>query len=280
MGKNPAQYGLDDVLLEKPVPYDTIKIDYQVDLRLVADGIDASVSDLQDLNPSLLRLTTPKDQEFELHLPLGTKERYLAAIEPIPPQMRAWWRYHKVAPGDTLASIARTYRTTLKAISQENRIDVAGELEPDAKLIIPLAPGKHAATEDGASYARRATRYRIRKGDTVLSVADNFAVPPIMVRRWNHLKGESLSGRRVLYIHLPVSSRVSDTAKTNTAKPLVPKGLRKTAQDSPVHHKVERGETFSSIASSYKTTVTALKRDNGNLATLRPGMILIIKGAR
>ena len=69
-------------------------------------------STLQDLNPSLLRLTTPKDQEFELHLPAGTKDRYLSAITAIPPDMRVWWRYHKVAPGDTLASVARAYRTS------------------------------------------------------------------------------------------------------------------------------------------------------------------------
>jgi LysM repeat protein len=41
---------------------------------------------------------------------------------------------------------------------------------------------------------------------------------------------------------------------------------------------VKQGETLYSIASSYKTTVDALKRDNSNVAVLRPGMVLIIKG--
>ena len=81
MAKNPEQYGLDKVFTEKPVPYDAVKIDYPVDLRLVAECIDISASTMQDLNPSLLRLTTPKDREFELHLPVGTKDRYLAAID-------------------------------------------------------------------------------------------------------------------------------------------------------------------------------------------------------
>ena len=30
---------------------------------------------------------------------------------------------------------------------------------------------------------------------TVQSVADNFSLPPIMIRRWNHLRGNSLHGR-------------------------------------------------------------------------------------
>jgi len=41
--------------------------------------------------------------------------------------------------------------------------------------------------------------------------------------------------------------------------------------------KVKQGETLYSIANSYNTTVTALKRANSNIATLRPGMVLIIR---
>ena len=36
MAKNPGQYGLEDLVQDKPVPYDTVKVDYAVDLRLVA----------------------------------------------------------------------------------------------------------------------------------------------------------------------------------------------------------------------------------------------------
>ena len=60
MAKNPAQYGLDSVVKDKPVPYDTVKIDYPIDLRLAAECVDATAEDLLDLNPSLLRMTTPK----------------------------------------------------------------------------------------------------------------------------------------------------------------------------------------------------------------------------
>src|SRR6202167_5633127 len=123
MAKNPAQYGLDKVITEKPEPYDSVKIDYPVDLRLVAECVDVSADTLQDLNPSLLRLTTPQDREFELHLPAGTKDRYLTAITAIPPDMRVWWRYHKVAPGDTLASVASAFHTSRQAIVQANNLD-------------------------------------------------------------------------------------------------------------------------------------------------------------
>jgi membrane-bound lytic murein transglycosylase D len=278
MAKNPGQYGLDSIVPEQPVRYDTVKIDYAVDLRLVAQCLDISPATLQDLNPSLLRLTTPKDQPFELRLPAGTKERYLAAIEPIPAQMRVWWRYHEVAQGDTLVSIARSYRTTAQAIARENHLQAANELAPDSKLIIPIPPGKHAATEDGARYARAAISYRIRRGDTVQTVADNFGLPPAMIRRWNHLKGDGLRGRRVLYVHLPVTPNALSNNQPVASKSKPKKALRKTSGEPVQRHKVQPGETLHSIASIHHTTVDALKRDNGNLAMLRPGMILLIRG--
>jgi len=280
MAKNPAQYGLDKVLTEKPVPYDAVKINYAVDLRLVAECVDSSAATLQDINPSLLRWTTPKDERFELHLPAGTKDRYLSAIAAIPPDMRMWWRYHKVVPGDTLATVARIYRSTPRAIARVNNLDGEQELRAEAKLIIPITPGKHATTEDAATYSRRATRYTVRKGDTVQSVADNFGVSPSMVRRWNRVKGDSLRGRRVVYVHLPVTPSASETRRSVASKSKPKKTLRAASDKPPVRHKVKPGETLNSIASTHHTTVAALKRDNGDLATLRPGMILVIKGVQ
>jgi membrane-bound lytic murein transglycosylase D len=282
MAKNPAQYGLDHLEKEKPLSYDAVTIAYPLDLRLVAECVDASAADLQDLNPSLLRLTTPKDHEFELHLPVGTRDKFETAIAAIPPDMRVWWRYHKVQPGDTLASIAHSYRSSAKSIAEANNLEDDQDLTPDSKLTIPIAPGKHATTEDAATYARHAIRYKIRRGDTTQSVADNFGVPPALVRRWNHLKGNSLAGRRVVYVHLPVtpSAAGSDRAATRPPKSRQKKTVPTAGSEKKalVHHRVTQGETLYSIASNYKTTVDALKRDNRNIAVLRPGMVLLIRG--
>ncbi len=279
MAKNPAQYGLQEIVPDKPGNVDTLKIDYPVDLRLVAECIDVPVSDLQQLNPSLLRMTTPKDREFALHVPAGSRDRYLEAIAAIPPDMRVWWRYHRVQDGDSLASVAESYRTTAKAIRAANDLD-SNQLQPDTKLIIPIAPGKRAFSEDPATYSRHATQYRIREGDTVSSVAENFDVPPRMVRRWNRLKGESLRGRRVVYLHLPVSPNTIEARRAATKPRRQQKRMAAVRDNQVVHHKVKQGETLSSIATSYKTTVSALQRDNGRVANLRPGMILIVRESR
>jgi membrane-bound lytic murein transglycosylase D len=282
MAKNPEQYGLDSVVKEKPVSYDTVKINYPIDLRLAAECVDVTTSDLLDLNPSLLRLTTPKDRAFELHLPAGTADKFQTAVASIPADKRVWWRYHKVQSGETLASIARTFHTTTKAIVEANDLNdtnLNGDSLPlETRLIIPIAPGKE---RDTSSYARAITRYKVRKGDTVESVAENFGVSAKMLRGWNHLKGSSLTGRRVLYLHLPVTRSAGETqvaSKRSSRSKRHAATQTASASDHPTvrHHKVKRGETLSSIANSYNTTVSALKHDNRNVASLRPGMILVV----
>jgi membrane-bound lytic murein transglycosylase D len=300
MAKNPAQYGLDSVVKEKPVPYDTVKINYPIDLRLAAECVDATAEDLLDLNPSLLRLTTPKfsdkDGEFDLHLPAGTAAKFQTAVASVPVDKRVWWRYHKVQGGETLASIARTYHTTPRAITEANDLEGGpsdgpknAALSPETRLIIPIAPGKQI---DTSTYAHATTHYKIRKGDTVESVAENFGVSARMLRVWNHLKGSSLAGRRILYLHLPVTRSASET-QVATKRSSGPRHLAsktrsgtqtatatKTTTTMPnavLHHRVKRGETLSSIATSYNTTVSALKHDNRNIAALRPGMILVVR---
>ncbi len=342
MAKNPAQYGLDSVVKEKPVPYDTIKIDYPIDLRLAAECVDATASDLLDLNPSLLRLTTPKfpgnEGSFELHVPAGTAARFQTAVAAIPVDKRVSWRYHKVQGGETLASIARTYHTTPTAIAEANDLDVSSKssskavssegsnrgssaglkvvsntgsyggsygasyneaLAPESRLIIPIAPSKQS---DTSTYAHTTTRYHVRKGDTVESVAENFGVSAKMLRSWNRLKGGSLAGRKVLYVHLPVAPGARETQVASRSssrkscrdgacpvsganRPHHPAGTQTASSSAADHaavkrHKVKQGETLYSIANSYNTTVSALKKYNRNIAALRPGMILVIRDVR
>jgi membrane-bound lytic murein transglycosylase D len=252
------------------------------------------------LNPSLLRMATPRTGKFALHLPAGTRDDYESAIAAIPTDMRLWWRYHTVHAGDTLAQLARTYHTTIKAIETTNHLDSSSDLESEARLVIPVAPGKHPQS-DTATYARRITRYHVRRGDTVQTVADNFGISAQQLRRWNGLRSNSLAGRKTLALHLPISPSARDAelassrsskkhpkTETASAKPPASKSaeierLKTDAvnhHEPVVHHKVRSGETLYSIANAYRTTVAALKRDNRNIAVLRPGMILIIPAAR
>lgn len=202
MSKNPAQYGLDGVQPDPPERYDLVRVDYPVDLRLVAECVEASLEEVADMNPSLLRRVTPRDQPFDLHLPEGSKEKYQAAIAAIPREKRVAWRYYKVQPGDTLAGIAKKYHSTARAISQVNSLQ-GDEVAADSRLVIPVSGAENDPTK--IRYSRYASRYKVHTGDTVLSVAEDFGVAPERLRRWNRLKGNELRRGRLLVIYKPLA---------------------------------------------------------------------------
>ena len=228
MAKNPTQYGLDHLAVDPPLAYDTVRIHYPIDLRLVAECTDSSAATLAELNPSLLRMTTPKDMDFDLHVPTGTAAMFEKNVAAIPEEMRVSWRYHRVESGESLAEIARRYHTTAAAIAEANTLEEDAKLERDTRLIIPVSASRASAegrstsssassSSASASYGK-AVRYKVRKGDTVLSVADDFGVPVEKVRQWNHLSGNSLKAGRSLTLHRPATAAAAAPAKGRHGK--------------------------------------------------------------
>jgi membrane-bound lytic murein transglycosylase D len=193
IAKDAAHYGI-HVDPDNPIPYDIVKPGRAIDLRLVAETIDVDVETLHGLNPSLLRLATPDDPSFELHLPPGTASRFSAEIADIPPEKWVSWRRHRVGPGETLVSIAKKYKVTPAAIAEANSLERGATLDSGEKLIIPAAEAQAEAT-------RRLVSYRVRKGDTFLGIADRFSVDSEDLKKWNRLKANKVSRGMVLRIY-------------------------------------------------------------------------------
>jgi membrane-bound lytic murein transglycosylase D len=193
IAKDAAHYGIHPEP-EAPVPTDVVKPGRAIDLRLVAETIDVDVDTLRSLNPSLLRLATPDDPSFELRLPPGTASKFSAEIADIPAEKWVSWRRHRVETGETLISIAKKYHVTAAAIADANNLERGEALGSGEKLIIP-------ATQPPAETKRRLVAYRVRRGDSLLGIADRFSVDAGDVRKWNHMKTNHVYRGMVLRIY-------------------------------------------------------------------------------
>src|ERR1700674_5081348 len=193
IAKDAAHYGI-QVEPESPVPTDVVKPGRAIDLRLVAETIDVDVETLRALTPPLLRLATPDDPAFELHLPAGTAEKFSAEIADIPADKWVSWRRHRVEAGETLTSIGKKYHVTPAAIASANNLEHGAALGAGEKLIIP-------ATQSQAEVKRRLVSYRVRRGDTLLGIADRYSVSSEDVRKWNRMKSNHVSRGMVLRIY-------------------------------------------------------------------------------
>ena len=136
MSKNAAEYGLDNIVPDSPLEYDTIELTSPTNLALVSDLTNTPAPDLQGLNPALLRGLAPAG--YSLHVPKGTGSYLMAALQMVPAERRASSRMHTVENGETLASIGRRYRATPSSIAAANNIRSASPAVGD-RLLIPAA---------------------------------------------------------------------------------------------------------------------------------------------
>ena len=265
ISKDPGRYGIEPDP-EPALRADTVKPGQAIDLRLVAETIDTDLETLRSLNPELLRLVTPPDPDFVLRLPEGTAERFFADIAAIPPEKWVSWRRHKVEQGETLSSIAKQYRVSPAAVADANELPTGASLEEGQKLIIPAAARSEASTG-------KAIRYRVRRSDTIATIADEFDVTPAELRKWNHLRAARVARGMWLRIYpggmAPAPEQQQARAKTAATNTLVAERggagtlpVMEAGPASTVVHRVKAGETLWSIARAYQTTVEAIQAGN------------------
>ena len=195
MAKNPEQYGLDKIVPDVAVVSDTVTVDYAIDLRLVADVTNSSLLEIVALNPSLLRMTTPRDMSFDLHIPIGTLDVFATRIKDIPEDKRVSWRFHVARSGETLDGIATALHARASDIARTNGLKADDGVDTGDELVIPVA---------GAVASAGPQRYAVRRGDTLITVADRFGVSVDELRRWNHLSSNVVKPGSSLAVAAPV----------------------------------------------------------------------------
>jgi membrane-bound lytic murein transglycosylase D len=134
MEKNAAEYGIEGFQLDPPLEYDTVETTAATSLTLVADILDMPFAELAALNPASLRGMLPED--YPLHVPKGSGNQLVAAMQLIPSNHLDAWRMHRVGAGETLATIGKRYGVMPANIVAVNRLETALAVEGD-RLLIP-----------------------------------------------------------------------------------------------------------------------------------------------
>jgi membrane-bound lytic murein transglycosylase D len=243
MAKNPKQYGLEDMVPDPPVVPDTVSVDYAVDLRLVADVTGATLGEVVELNPSLLRMTTPQDRDFDLHLPAGTRDLFLKRIQAIPEGKRASWRFHVVRAGESLDMIATSFHDRPSDIASANAFAQDASINTGDELVVPVSITVSAP---------HPLHYVTRAGDTLVTVADRFNVSVEDLRRWNHLSSSTIKPQRSLYVSQPV--HLAPVAHASAKKSHTVAGTRAATNTRVASAHAPTGATVKHPAITSKST--------------------------
>ncbi|MCB1760906.1 MAG: LysM peptidoglycan-binding domain-containing protein [Gammaproteobacteria bacterium] len=105
---------------------------------------------------------------------------------------------YTVKPGDSLWSIARQHNLSHHRLAAWNSMAVTETLQPGQQLVL-------------SGVATRATltslNYKVRKGDSLASIARRFNVKVADLHRWNHLPGQYLQPGQSIQLQLNLADQ-------------------------------------------------------------------------
>ena len=164
-----------------------------------------------------------------------------------PPQFGGYARY-TVQAGDTLASIARRYSTTVQELQSINAISDPSLISVGQTMKVPgNAPTADSGTGTSAETAPvvQTTTYTVQYGDTLSSIARRYSTTVQELIAMNNLADAN-------------QVRWGQTLKVPAAKQPAQSGQPAASRT----YAVKAGETLYSIATRYGVTVAAVMQAN------------------
>ena len=268
IAKEPQRYGFEPVTAE-PAAYDSIIVPDMTGLDVIARLADTTVAAIRELNPQYLRLATPPGRRSMIRLPVGHGPMTIAAYAELPPRQRVTFIEHFVARGETLGGIALRYRVSQSMLFAANPKVKSRSLRIGQRIVVPTGGvpstkvARRMAEPVMAAGTASRTYHKVRRGETISEIADEYGVSQRELLSWNGLDAR---GR------IRIGQRIRVAAPETRAAPADSTGERT--------HIVRRGETLQGLAKRYGVSIQALRTANGMTEgeTLKAGVALRIPG--
>ncbi|HEX6533991.1 MAG TPA: LysM peptidoglycan-binding domain-containing protein [Gemmatimonadaceae bacterium] len=275
IAKDPKRYGF-DITPDAPFTYDSVRVGPATPLAAVAEAARASVSEIVDLNPEILRGMTPPGDSFTVRVPVGAAAGFDSAFAALPIADRVAYTRQHTRRGDTFMSLARRAGVSVRELRWYNpklRPNRHGRFATGETVLFPKHTVVAAALnvpdpsiERYGSSSGTVASHVVRRGESLGLIAERYHTTVASLKRLNGLKKTVIYPGQVIIVHGSSHARRS---RRSTAR----------AHDGRRVHVVRRGESLTSIARKYDTTVQALKKLNGlDGDFLRAGQRLIVGG--
>ena len=269
IAKNPEKYGFTDIEFEPEVVWDEIKIDKCLELKVIAREIGCSLDELQRLNPELLRrYTPPNTKKYVLKVPVGKKQKFMAAYDAMPSPKETSWVKHKIRRGEAISTIAAKYGVSQYAILEANNLSRRSKIYAGKTLIVPVPLDRDYNKSIQKPSNRKASNsiYAVRSGDTMWDIARAFGTTVSSLRRENSI----VRGSRIYVgqkLKIPSSAKKlkekNSTSKTYASTNTSKSSSKSNKKSETKTYKVRSGDTLWDIARSYGTTTANIRRMNG-----------------
>jgi LysM repeat protein len=165
---------------------------------------------------------------------------------------------HTVRRGESIYTIARRYRYSVKQLARWNGLKYPYRLKTGRRLrVTPLSKSRRSTNKKSKN------SHIVRRGENIYKIARRYGYSVKLLAKWNGLKYpyKLKAGRRLRVAPLPWSrAKPKPSFKRKTKSSQIKK--RRSSSNTKGYHKVKAGETLYSISRRYRANVTNIIRWN------------------
>ncbi len=259
------------------IPDDKDLVTYKVksgdNLIDLSDLFQVRVSDIRNWNNLPYTTSIHVGQSLNLYVPKDKVEEYAkidsysksAKLKRLYATSGEEWIEHRIRNGETLGSIAYKYGTRVSKLKKWNGLR-SNRIYKGKKLMIYTGSNSNAVAVNSSKISssnNKLKKYKVKRGDTLGEIAENFKVSTANIRKWNKLKSNRIIVGRILKIY----SDTKINANSNSTY----------AQGENIFYSVKKGDTIGKIAANNKVQIASIKKWNKlNSNTIYPGQKLKI----
>jgi len=191
IANNPKAYGF-KLPKVTSFEYDEVTLEHSADLSVLARVAGISVKTIRKYNPELRQSASPADGPYLLKLPSGKKDSFITAWNSIPESERFAPQFlvHRVKYGESLWTISRKFGVSIHDIASVNKIRNRHKIRVGTKLKVPVKGGNRIWGDGGTGgpSGHYKVVYKVKKGDTLGQIGEDYGTRASKIRRWNGMK--------------------------------------------------------------------------------------------
>lgn len=261
-------------LIDQPY-FRVVSTSGQIDISAAASLAGVSLKEMYQLNPGFSRWATDPEGPHRLLIPAFLPSDFEKQISSLPAPENVAVENYKVKRGDTLSRVAKRFSIAPSELKRLNGLK-SSTLKAGATLVISQPRTGNAEfarvqnelfgkSRSVAAAQRTVSRYKVRRGDTLSTIARKHGLSTKQLANLNGLRGKT-------HVRLGQVLKVTTSAKrTQTASRS--SGRRSTKR---ISYAVRKGDTLFSISKRYNVTVEQIRDWNNAHHSIRPGQGLVL----
>jgi membrane-bound lytic murein transglycosylase D len=168
---------------------------------------------------------------------------------------------HTVQSGESLASIAKRYSVEVSDLRSWNDLrSNDGTIHPGQELVVNVSARPEATASVERIAVTKIVRHKVRRGETLSSIADRYGMSVQELRSLN-----GLSRKAVLKAGKSIKVQKTSTEQYASSSKSSSKSSSSKSSKKPKTYKVQRGDTLSTIADKFGMSISQLRKANPSL---------------